>query len=222
MAFRSALAQTYSIIAAVINKNPAQWQAFCDAYQKQFAALSSEYLQNTMFSDVTEEEYTKLIYGCYPLHPVSTFILPRLSERVAQNERTLFTFLSAKGVSTLASYLERCNQEKFALITPDIIYDYFEPLFKKDVYTSDLHDKYVLTTAILEKLEAESLEAKIVKTIALIYILEQYEKLTPTKETVMSIYAKEYGLEGVKDALNNLIEKELVVYLRQSNKFLRL
>ena len=149
-------AQTYSIIAAVINKNPAQWQAFCAAHQKQFAALSSEYLQNTMFSDVTEEEYTKLIYGCYPLHPVSTFILPRLSERVAQNERTLFTFLSAKGVSTLASYLERCNQEKFALITPDIIYDYFEPLFKKDVYTSDLHDKYVLTTAILEKLEEDS------------------------------------------------------------------
>ena len=215
-------AQTYSIIAAVINKNPAQWQAFCAAHQKQFAALSSEYLQNTMFSDVTEEEYTKLIYGCYPLHPVSTFILPRLSERVAQNERTLFTFLSAKGVSTLASYLERCNQEKFALITPDIIYDYFEPLFKKEVYTSDLHDKYVLATAILEKLEADSLEAKIVKTIALIYILEQYEKLTPTKETVMGIYAKEYGLEGVKDALNNLIEKELVVYLRQSNKFLRL
>ena len=45
------------------------------------------------------------------------------------------------------------DQSKFALITPDYIYDYFEPLFKKEVYSGDLHDKYILTTAILDALE---------------------------------------------------------------------
>ena len=214
--------QAYSLISAVINKDAIKWQQFCDSYSAAFEELSRAYAQNPMFADVSQEEYHQLIYECYPLHPVSTFILPRLSERVAQNERTLFTFLSAKGDSTLTNYLGSCAQDKFALLTPDIIYDYFEPLFKKEVYSSELHDKYILTTAILEKLETHSLEQKIVKTLALIYILEQFERLVPTKEVIMDIYQRQYGADVVKTALERLVEQKLVLYLKQSNQFLRL
>ena len=94
----------------------------------------------------------KTLYACYPLHPVSTFVLPRLSERVAQNERTLFTFISAPGVSTLPAFLETYEDDHFELITPDLIYDYFEPLFKKEVYGGSIHENYVLTEMILDKL----------------------------------------------------------------------
>ncbi|EKC44329.1 hypothetical protein LEA_20699, partial [human gut metagenome] len=62
-------------------------------------------------------------------------------ECVAQNERTLFTFLSANGAATLPSFLEKFHDDCFGVITPDMIYDYFEPLFKKEVYTSDLYRK---------------------------------------------------------------------------------
>ena len=84
-----------------------------------------------MFTDAQGEIETA-IKGCFPLHPVSTFILPRLSERVAQNERTLFTFLSAEGTATLASFLD-IYENDFTLVTPDWIYDYFEPLFNLKV-----------------------------------------------------------------------------------------
>ena len=130
--------------------------------------------------------------------------------------------MSAKGVSALATYLDNVAQSKFALITPDYIYDYFEPLFKKEVYSGDLHDKYILTTAILDALEKNSLECKIVKTISLIYILEQFERLQPTKAEIFNIYNNEYGEEKVNHALTNLMEKELVIYQKQSNGFLRL
>lgn len=215
-------AQTYSIIANVINKEHEKWDEFCKTNKDAFTALSNSYAKNQMFNDITAGEYKELIYGCYPLHPVSTFILPRLSERVAQNERTLFTFLSAKGASTLATYLDNCEQDKFMLVTPDMLYDYFEPLLRKEIYINDQHEKYLLATAILEKLEADSLEAKIVKTIALIYILAQYEKLIPTKETIVGIYAPFYGLDAITKALDRLIEKELVIYRKQSNNFLYL
>lgn len=214
--------QAYELIAAVINKDTTKWLNFCTSHGAEFEELKRVYANNSMFTDVNQDEYHKLIYECYPLHPVSTFILPRLSERVAQNERTLFTFLSSPGDSTLAKYLTVCEQDKFALITPDIIYDYFEPLFKKEVYSSELHDKYILTTAILEKLEADSLEQKIVKTLALIYILEQFERLAPTKEIIMEIYQRQYGANIVRNALEGLIEQKLVLYLKQSNQFLRL
>lgn len=94
-------AQTYEIISTVIIKDRDKWEDFQDNNKARFDQLMSRYAEHAIFSDTDQKELETTIYECYPLHPVSTFILPRLSERVAQNERTLFTFLSADGTSTL-------------------------------------------------------------------------------------------------------------------------
>ena len=127
-----------------------------------------------------------------------------------------------------AGYEDDC----FKVVTPDMVFDYFEPLFRKEAYTSELHRNYMLTKSILEKLEAPSanvgekigndLEIKIVKTIALIYILEQFDKLKPTADELMGIYSLEYEQEDIRKAIDNLIYKEYVIYLKLSNDFLRL
>ena len=214
--------QTYEIIESVIQKDKKLWKSFCKNRAKQFAALEERYLSHPIFSEMTKDEARETIVGCYPLHPISTFILPRLSERVAQNERTLFTFLSSSGQSTLPSYLEGYDEQDFCLISPDRIYDYFEPLFKKEVYSGSLHDNYVLTEIILEQIKDNSLEKKIVKCISLIYILEQFEKLRPTKEEIFGIFSGEYSHEEIDAAINDLIDKEYVVYLKRSNNYLQL
>jgi hypothetical protein len=214
--------QTYEIIGSAIQKKKTAWDKFCRDYSKSFADILQRYEKHNIFSDVDEAYVQKTIYGCYPLHPVSTFILPRLSERVAQNERTLFTFLSAPGVSTLPTFLMAYEDDHFEVITPDLIYDYFEPLLKKEVYGGGIHEIYVLTEMILEKLDAASLESKIIKTLALIYILEQFEKLQPSKDELVSIYSISYTPEEINQAIDNLIEKEYVIYLKRSNNFLRL
>ncbi|MFQ8837587.1 MAG: hypothetical protein ACLR8L_06840 [Oscillospiraceae bacterium] len=121
--------QTYEIISSVIQHKEPIWGTFCDEHARDFEALFSRYQKHQMFMDAQGEIETA-IRGCFPLHPVSTFILPRLSERVAQNERTLFTFLSAEGTATLAVFLDE-YEDNFTLVTPDLIYDYFEPLLKK-------------------------------------------------------------------------------------------
>lgn len=214
--------QTYEIISSAIQKKASTWAKFCKEYDKSFKDLFRRYGRHQVFSDVDEEDVEKTILGCYPLHPVSTFILPRLSERVAQNERTLFTFISAPGVSTLPAFLESYEDNCFELITPDLIYDYFEPLLKKEVYGGSIHENYVLTEMILEKLSEDSLESKIIKTLSLIYILEQYEKLQPSKDELVSIFSVSYTPEEINHAINNLIEREYVIYLKRSNNFLRL
>ena len=214
--------QTYEIISSAIQKKASPWNKFCKDYAKSFDDIFRRYGKHHIFNDVDEEYIEKTMYGCYPLHPVSTFILPRLSERVAQNERTLFTFLSAPGVSTLPAFLDNYDDDHFELITPDLIYDYFEPLFKKEVYSGSIHENYVLTEMILEKLVVNSLESKIIKTLALIYILEQFEKLQPSKDELVSIYSISYSPEEISCAIENLIEKEYVIYLKRSNNYLRL
>ena len=212
--------QTYEIISTVIQHKEPEWTKYCESHRGDFDALFGRYSKHQMFVDAAGDLNTAII-GCYPLHPVSTFILPRLSERVAQNERTLFTFLSAEGTATLASFLNSCDDE-FRLLTPDLIYDYFEPLFKKEAYAGDIHSTYVLTSSILAQLPENTLCTKIIKTISLIYILEQFERLSPTKEQIVGIFSSAYPVEEIEHSISDLIEKELVIYVKRSNDFLQL
>ena len=212
--------QTYEIISSVIQHKEPIWGTFCDEHARDFEALFSRYQKHQMFMDAQGEIETA-IRGCFPLHPVSTFILPRLSERVAQNERTLFTFLSAEGTATLAVFLDE-YEDNFTLVTPDLIYDYFEPLLKKEVYAGDIHDTFVLTSTILNQIPEDTLGSKIIKTISLIYILEQFERLNPTKEQIIGIYSGTYELSEIEQAISDLIEKEFVIYIKRSNDYLRL
>lgn len=213
--------QTYEIISSVIQRDSKQWSVFCQTEKNRFQMVMQRYIRHNMFLDDTDE-LNRIVYLCYPLHPVSTFILPRLSERVAQNERTLFTFLSAEGQATLSDFLAQNSDDQFTLITPDYIYDYFEPLFKKELYSDDLRQNYQLTNIVLSKLKKGSLESKIVKTLSLIYILEQFEKIKPSKEELVGIYTAEYSEKDIEAAIDNLIEKEYVVYLKRSNNHLKL
>lgn len=213
--------QTYEIIAAAIEKDEKKWYSFIEEHNAEFQGMKYLYNTHPLFSDTYEDGIDCVIYDCYPLHPVSTFILPRLSERVAQNERTLFTFISATGEYTLSAFLKRNVNNTFELATPDLIYDYFEPLLQQEVYSGNLHKYYVLTSSILRKIDENSLDAKIVKTITLINILEQYEKLRPTVDELNGIFAA-YGANAVNEAIKRLVEDKYVVYLKRSNNFLRL
>lgn len=215
-------AQMYEIISAVIKKEPNFWKEFVSNYKTQFEDLKERYIANGLIDRKNAEGVDFAIYGCYPLHPISIFILPRLSEKVAQNERTLFTFLSSHEKHTLSSFLESTNSD-FPLLTPDYLYDYFEPLFRKEVYTSEIHKIYKLTSNILQKLDLNSLHAKIIKTISLIYMVEQYEKLPPIYDIIVDAFRESVAdTKKISSALEDLINKECIVYLKRSNNYLKL
>ncbi len=213
-------AQTYEIISSVIRREPQLWENFRSRYAAEFNALHEIYSTARMFRDVSDN-FSVAIEGCFPLHPVSTFILPRLSERVAQNERTLFTFLSAEGPTTLRAFLSDYRDD-FTLLTPDKIYDYFEPLFRQELYAGEIHEIFLLAGRILNQSELTPLGAKIIKTIALIYMLEQFELLAPTKAQLAEIFSCDRSAEEISRTFEELIEKNFVVYLQQSNNYLKL
>lgn len=213
--------QTYEIISSVILKDSKEWETFQKKYKGRFDQLLSRYTNHVVFSDAPEEVNT-VVFGCYPLHPISTMILPRLSERIAQNERTLFTFLSADGASTLSSALSRKRDSNFSLITPDLIFDYFDPVFQKEPLSSELHNNYILTKKILNQISDNELQCKIVKAISLIYALGHFDKLKPIKEELIGIYESGYTADEIDSAIEHLISDEYVIYLKKSNNFLKL
>lgn len=211
--------QTYEVMAHVLTKNEKKWKEFVDTNNILFDKTLGLYSSEKMFENI--KSVYSLLQETYPLHPVSMYILPRMSEKVAQNERTLFTFLAADGTGTLKRLIPK-SEAKYSLVTPDVIYDYFSPQMRKEAYTSELHSIYKLANNVIQKIKNQIIETKIVKTIALIYALEQFEVLAPTLEQIEKIFSSSYNVEEIESAINSLIEQHYVVYLKRSNSFLKL
>ncbi len=215
--------QMYEIISAVILKESKKWNKFEKDHENKFKELA---LKSTSLGFLDEDDKLSTqvaIHGCYPLHPMSTFILPRISEKIAQNERTLFTFLSSEEKHTLSTFLHTRSESAFDLLTPDYLYDYFEPLLRKEAFSSPAHKQYKLTEKILHRVEENSLASKIIKMISLIYIIEQFEKMPPVIDVIIAAYQESVDdIKVIIDTIQELKEQDCIIYLKRSNNYLKL
>lgn len=130
--------QSYELISNAIVKN-ATFATFKKKHKARFEEVCSKSAIIDVFNDLAPDSLEeKLLYGCFPLTPLSAYVLLNISELVGQNERTLFTFLAQNGAYTFREFI--CNErDSIEFITPDYIYSYFEELFKKEVFNSKVH-----------------------------------------------------------------------------------
>ena len=87
----------YRLIAAALNTSdePA-WLAYLEEQSAALTQMQAQVIERRLFPELDEAQVRRwVIEGAYPLHPLTVYCLPRLSNQVAQNERTLFTFLTA-------------------------------------------------------------------------------------------------------------------------------
>lgn len=207
--------QMYEIIAYSLTKSEDTWNEYVDEHNGQFSELLN-FAKNENFLSGKDE---LVVYGCYPLHPVTAFILPRLSERIAQNERTLFTFLTSNQKNTLREFVEECKDD-FPIVTPDYLYDYFEQELRKELNSSEIHKTYLIASKILSKVERGSLASKIIKAISVIYFIQQFERIAPTVDMICAIFNIHYSADEVMKTIDELINQAYIVYIKNSNKFM--
>lgn len=207
--------QMYEIIAYSLNKVEEIWEEYVNDNQRRFDELV-DFAKNKNFLSGKDK---LVVYGCYPLHPVTAFILPRLSERIAQNERTLFTYLTSSQKNTLQEFINNCN-DKFPLVTPDYLYDYFEQELRKELNSSEIHKIYLIASRILINIERNLLASRIIKTIAVIYFIQQFERIAPTVDMVISVFNMQYDTRTIENTISELINKAYIVYIKNSNQFM--
>lgn len=213
--------QTYEIVSSVIQKDKKWFEEYTNEHRDDFTLISDSCEKIGVLSDLPENVVKKLIYGAYPLDTSSLFILPRISELVAQNERTIFTFLASNQKNSLTDFINNVDDD-FPLITPDYIYDYFEQLFKNENYNGITYKTYFACKSAIAKLETKTnnrLTYKILKCIALILILQQQNnKLTPTIDTITKIYLPvEKNVETINNAFKELKQYGVITILDYNN-----
>ncbi|MBR3316188.1 MAG: hypothetical protein IKG21_00010 [Atopobiaceae bacterium] len=212
--------QYYRLLSSAIVKNDDLWKQWLaergGENKRRLDDVGLRYVGQGLFDN---DVISMITYGCFPLHPLTTYLLARMSEKIAQNERTLFTFICSDEENTLCDALKA----KDAFVAPDYVYAYFEPLLRKEFYASPLHRTYELARASMSKVDNASLERRIIMTIAAIDIVAQYDRVAPTRQTIIDIYT-DCGYESfeVNDALDNLVANDSVVYLKRSNAYLKL
>lgn len=112
-----------------------------------------------------------LMCNCYPLHPVSAILLPALCQKVAQNERTLFSYLGSHEEFGLQDLLEKMNSVE-ECIHPHHVYDYFitnQPAALGDYRT---HRRWAEVVTAVERLgDAPEEQVESLKTIGLLNII---------------------------------------------------
>lgn len=88
--FLESTEQTLRVLKAAISADlPKTLQSVIQKETGQIAKILADL--GALPAGVSPMEAQDLFASCYPLHPVSLLILPTLCQRVAQNERTLFS-----------------------------------------------------------------------------------------------------------------------------------
>lgn len=172
-------------------------------------ARITEYYNLPAFkSNFNRDDFEKIVVkGCYPLNPISSYLLLNISEKVAQNERTLFTFISNDEPYSMARYIKENEDAHTWYIGADLIYDYFKGLFKQDVQNEFIHSVWLSAEYALGKSNSDD-EKRVLKTLAVILAVNKYEELPATAEIIRLALAS--SVDDVNSILDDLEAKKAI------------
>lgn len=155
-------------------------------------------------SKFLEKDFDNIILkGCYPLNPIATYLLLSVSEKVAQNERTLFTFISNDEPNSMPRFVNE-NLTEWS-IGVDLIYNYFEPLFKKEVNNEYIHNIWLSAQYVLERCTSED-QRKLIKSLAIILIVNKEDEL-PGNDLCLKKCA---AFDAYEQAIEELIKAQFI------------
>jgi len=207
--------QTLRVVAAAIEHDLSRAESSrIKKEAKQLSKCFSEAkaLPSAMGINVASE----LFEACYPLHPISALILPLLCQKVAQNERTLFSYLGSREAHGFQDALSRCDKVG-DWIYPWEIYEYFilnQPAALSDHFT---HRRWAEVVTAIERLgDATEDEINILKTIGLLNIIGAQGNFKASSELIELSLPSE---KSVKKALKGLTQKSTIQYRKFSSEY---
>ncbi|NJL01418.1 MAG: hypothetical protein HC910_12985 [Spirulinaceae cyanobacterium SM2_1_0] len=114
--FRESSSQVMRLIGQAIDRRQAEpLLKEIDARAQQWSAALAD-------SVAIEPEQLARVY---PLHPISALVLPQLCTRYAQNDRSLFAFLTGDEPFGFQAFLQATGAKGLPTLQPHHIYDYF-------------------------------------------------------------------------------------------------
>ena len=155
-----------------------------------------------VFSDFSHHETQCMLADAYPLEPMTLYLLPRVSSRVAQNERTLFTYLNSLNAGTSVS--------------PDSLYDYFSDAMRTDTLPGGSYHTWLETESALHKAR-HGADEKTLKCACLLGLGLVGERSRVSRRLLECAVSGYQGDKGARDSVKRLIDAKLLLYRRNAD-----
>jgi hypothetical protein len=171
---------------------------------KHLAVRAKELQECGLFREFKHAELVALLQRCHPLSPASLYLLPRISARVAQNERTLFNFLQAADLGEHVG----C----------DALFRYFEPAMRQDVGVGGTYRAMLETNSAVAKCSTEE-EARALQTACVLSVGLSANKTKISRNLLRTalVTSRESDREA-DQVIDLLIERKLLLYRRHSDE----
>ena len=182
--------------------------------QEWFARLDNIFEREELNAEVLEQ--------VYPLHPLTALVLPTLCQRYAQNDRSLFTFLTSSEPYSFKNYLEEISVEgnRLPSLKLDRVYDYFIEAAGMGLASRSNMQRWVeIQDLIADAKYLDSDILRVLKTIGILNLVTITGLTRATRELVKFAMCDRPDdtkeIESWDRVIGDLLEKGLITHRRQ-------
>lgn len=161
----------------------------------------------------------------YPFSPLTAVILGELSYRFAQNDRTIFSFLSSGARKSFSGYLSSHRIEQnspLPTLGMDWLYDYFCEITTQIHGDRSTTQRWIeIQSLIAEHENGSAFELKLLKTIGVLNLLSKVPGIRASIGMIKS--AMEAGSsekeKSILKLLDRLVERRIVLYRNYADEY---
>jgi len=171
-----------------------------------------------------EEARIRLFQEVFPLDPLALYVLPRLSARVAQNERTLFHFLLGQEQGCLYQILQARNvaNGQLPFVRVADLFKYFADLMLKDTGIGGTYRRLIEINTALDRVGSDNEVARdFVKTIGILSIVGEVDMVPPTEEVLRYAWGAFTDTEEatLNSVLDRLVAAKILLHRRHTQEY---
>lgn len=204
----------YELIGAAIRKKGAFARQYPmeGRFRNRKETVRESYLLPVFSALFSREEFEEILgKGCYPLAPAAAYLLASVSEKAAQNERTIFTFLANDEHGSLARFIQSYAGGCDICAGAELVYDYFQTLLRRSD-RAELHNEWLKADYALSKCTDEW-ERKAVKATALIRLAGNQEELPANDTSIsLSLGLSKQQAGPAREAVARLLDRKILVW----------
>ena len=162
-------------------------------------------------------EFVNLLSSCWPLHPLVSVILGYLFRRLAQNERSVFSFLESAEPFGLRNFPDS-HDSGGSVYRLDRLYDYVASALGQSLYLSARGKRWAEVETVLSRLpNAAPVQVFLIKSIGLLSALGDWRNVRATRD---ALHFAAHGLFSTKEiaaGLTSLKQASGIVERRYNN-----
>lgn len=189
-------------------------------WASRFAALSEDL--GLRPSDIPTQEWQHLLAQTWLVHPLVLLMLPRLFRQLAQNERSLFSFLTSQEPWGLQDVLRthRTNGVSAPVYRLPHLFAYVEAMMGVGLYTRSHGRRWAELAESLARLrDPDSGVQKVLTTIGTLNAFGQQQEIRASKRMIAFALHDTTNEQCVLPTLQHLTDEQLIIYRRHSDSY---